>query len=380
LLAAVGLALLALPPAPAQAQAASLDVVVERDPDQPPRFSELHVPVRVTVTDRATGGPPAREFEVYITAVTAAGEETEAFPSYERANTDPGATPGVYLALVILPRSGNWTLRASVNEFRADQSEAPVVLAQAEAGIEVAGDAALASAAQPDEDAPAGSVRTLGFLWLHSVFAAAWGLVVAALLGLSVPAGRRLLSEWGANLVDRHLDTLVKATYAITAGVVLTGIYNLRFELPYPAPLTTDDATAVFRLPFAQPYFLALAAKLIAYGIMVGATFPLVREARRRTGGLRTTAGGGVTLAFADDDPSPWDDLSGGPLLPRRGSRGVALAERRRAAPVVGPTAEEPTRRPVRVAALVLAAGGAVVWAGVVLIKYFHLLSEAARL
>ena len=175
----------------------------------------------------------------------------------------------------------------------------------------------------------------MAFLWLHSLAGAGWALAVLLLLALSLPAGRRLLSEWGTTVVDRHLAPLVRAVWTLTAVVVVTGVYNLRYEVPYKTPLSAAAAHRVFRLPFAEPYFVSLGAKLAAYTLMIGATVPLVRQA----------------LAVRDRQVRPAG----------AGEIDAALSPA------------------VRVAALVLLVGGAVLWGGVVLIKYFHVLSEGAR-
>jgi hypothetical protein len=154
------------------------------------------------------------------------------------------------------------------------------------------------------------------------------------------------------------------------AAVVVTGLYNLRYEVPDQTPFSPGAARRVFRLPFAEPYFLSLSAKLAAYTLMVAATVPLIREAHRRIG-AGVDGGGGA----AGEEPSPWEPL-GGPAAGR-----VAVAERTAPSSTRTVADREDALRPIhRVVTVALVVGGAVLWAGVVLIKYFHVLSEGARL
>ena len=84
--------------------------------------------------------------------------------------------------------------------------------------------------------------------------------------------------------------------------MVGTGIYNLVNSVAYRVPLSPDQVTRLFRLPYAQPYYLSLAVKLAAYAVMIGATIPLIAEARRRAAVDDADA-----VVLPAEDHSPWE-------------------------------------------------------------------------
>jgi hypothetical protein len=101
---------------------------------------------------------------------------------------------------------------------------------------------------------------------------------------------------------------------------------------------------------------------------MIGATVPLIAEARRRA-----AMAGSDTVPLPDDDPSPWvnPEKPGGPVAVRT-KKAVSL--------------EADWTRPIasdgrgRVPVAIMVAGGAVIITAVTLLKHFHLLGELSRL
>jgi hypothetical protein len=155
-------------------------------------------------------------------------------------------------------------------------------------------------------------------LWIHSLAAMTWGAVVAVLVLLALPSGRRLLSNRGVNFFDQRLGALLRTYWWITAGVILTGVYNLFKNVVYRTPFTPEKASQIFRLPYGKPYFLALFVKLAMYAVMLAMVLPLVREAKRRAdlmGGTSPVPAGDATasavtaavpVASDADDVDPW--------------------------------------------------------------------------
>jgi len=150
--------------------------------------------------------------------------------------------------------------------------------------------------------------------------------------------------------------------------VVATGIYNMVNSVAYRVPLSPDQVSRLFRLPYAQPYYLSLTFKLAAYAVMIGATIPLIAEARRRAAIDESDV-----VSLPDDDPSPWDNPQkpAGPVAVRTKQRVAVEADRARPGGSDGRA---------RVPVAIMVAGGAVIITAVTLLKYFHLLGELSRL
>ena len=122
-------------------------------------------------------------------------------------------------------------------------------------------------------------------------------------------------------MLDGHLDKIARAAWWMTGLVVASGIYNLVNSVAYRVPLSPDQVSRLFRLPYAQPYYLSLAVKLAAYAVMIGATIPLIAEARRRA----AIDEADVVSLPDDNDPSPW-------VNPERPAGPVAVRTKRAAA------------------------------------------------
>jgi hypothetical protein len=109
--------------------------------------------------------------------------------------------------------------------------------------------------------------------------------------------------------------------------------------------------------------------------VMIGATIPLIAEARRRA-----AVDEADTISLPADDHSPWekpersqdDSPSGGRLALRHKRTAVAVDDGWASAP----KSDGRGRIPVAI----MVAGGAVIMAAVTLLKYFHLLGELSRL
>ena len=82
--------------------------------------------------------------------------------------------------------------------------------------------------------------------------------------------------------INHVLGKLFEAL-AVNRLVPLTGAYNLARSVPYRVPLSVTAARRVFRLPYAEPYFAALALKLAAFAVTVPVFVHLTVRARRLT-------------------------------------------------------------------------------------------------
>jgi len=335
----------------------------------------LWIPVRVTVTEGDGGRPLSVDHLVFAAARNSPGDEAGPFTLGPLEANDPNAR-GIHQGFVIVPYGGSWTITAVVKTADADPGVPSAVLGRGSAEIPI--DAPVAAAAtggvagSREESDPLG----VAVLWLHTMMAVGWGIAIALLALLALPAGRRFLSDYGTNALDGHLDKIARGAWWLTGLVVGSGIYNLVNSVAYRVPLSPDQVTRLFRLPYAQPYYLSLAVKLAAYAVMIGATIPLIAEARRRA-----AVDDAEAVVLPADDPSPWekperahDDSppSGGRLALRHKRAAVAVDDGWAAAP--------PSDGRGRVPVAIMVAGGMVIMAAVTLLKYFHLLGELSRL
>ena len=327
----------------------------------------LWIPVRATVTAGDGGQPLPVDHLVFAAARNSRGDEAGPFTLGPLEANDPAAK-GIHQGFVIVPYGGSWTITALAKTAHADPGVQPSVLGRGTADMVVD---------PPAAPAPAGSTTAAGLrssepfevavLWLHTLFAIAWGILITLLALLALPAGRRFLAE-GGNVLDGHLDKIARAAWWATGLVVASGIYNMVNSVAYRVPLSPDQVSRLFRLPYARPYYLSLAAKLAAYAVMIGATVPLIVEARRRA-----AVDGSGTVSLPDDDPSPWvnPDKPAGPVAVR--TKEAVAVEADWARP---PVSDGRGRVPVAI----MVAGGVVIITAVTLLKHFHLLGELSRL
>ena len=372
------LALGLLSPQVARAQSADVVVRVERTPNvRTLTTSPNWVPITITVVDRATQAPPTSDYNVVAYATGNAGEQTDAFGCGQRSDNNPGVPKGIYDCIVIVDHGGSWVFHGAVNSVPRGK-EPTVTLAQGSTGLDVkAGE--LAGLA-PKKNVIRARSREVVFLQLHTVFAGLWGLCVALLVAVALPAARRMLSTRALHRLEDHLGVLIRGSLAATALVIGTGLYLLLHQTAYKTPWSLSAARGVFQLPYGKPYFVSMAVKLSAYAVMVLALLPLIFEAQRRSH-LAAEAGNGTvrSAALRGRDLSPWAPS------PRTPGAGAAAGTATLEAPAPERLPERTTREPqragllARVGALVMPLGGATVLVCVTLLKYFHEFVEATR-
>lgn len=314
----------ATPPAGPEPGAPAIEVRLERGSEAGP--NEFYVQILVTVLDAPTGQPSTAPFDVFATAANRSGETTEAFPLIELPEA------GRHSGFVIVPHGGPWTVTAAVNNRRDERNpKPPVTYARASLDLDVAA-GSLTSARSPtrSEPLPGVNVADLTVMWLHVLFGLGWLLSAGVLAAVALPAGRRLLSEQTRNRLDQRVSGFSRSAAWFAGFVILTGAYHLVRSVPYRVPLSVSAAQQVFRLPYAEPYFVALAVKLAAFS----ATLPVVA--------------------------------------------GLAARARRIA---VGRDNETSEQRPVRalLPVVTLTAAASVITVAVTGLKYLHILSEGAR-
>jgi len=320
----------------------------------------------VTVTEGDGGQPLPVDHLVFAAARNGRGDEAGPFSVGPLEANDPSAK-GIHQGFVIVPYGGSWTITALAKTAHADPGVASAVLGRGTADMVVDAPVATGAGAAAAGGAPDSEPLGVAVLWVHSMVAIVWAIFIALLALLALPAGRRFLSE-GGNVLDGHLDKIARAAWWTTGLVVASGIYNMVNSVAYRVPLSPDQVSRLFRLPYAKPYYLSLAVKLAAYAVMIGATVPLIAEARRRA-----AVAGSDTVSLPDDDPSPWvnPEKPGGPVALRT-KQAVSLE-----ADGTRPTASDGRGR---VPVAIMVAGGAVIITAVTLLKYFHLLGELSRL
>ena len=353
---------------PAAAAPAPSDVRLRVERGDKAGQTPLWIPVRVTVTEGDGARPLSVDHLVVAAARNSRGDEAGPFNLGPLEANDPAAR-GVHQGFVIVPYGGPWTITAVAKTAHADPGVPAAVLGRGSAELVVDAPVTAASAAgdvagSKEESDPLG----VTVLWLHTMVAVGWGIAIGLLALLALPVGRRFLSDYGTNLLDGRLDKIARGAWWLTGLVVGTGIYNMVKSVAYRVPLSPDQASRLFRLPYAKPYYLALGVKLAMYAVMIAATVPLIREARRRAEVDEAEAV--VTLP---DDPSPWEN-------PDKPAGRVALRSKQAV------TVQEDRPRPAasdgraRVPVAIMVAGGAVIITAVTLLKYFHLLGELSRL
>lgn len=375
-------------------EAAGLTISVIKDPQpRPSIFTDNYAPLIVTI--QKDGQPTTVDYEVFaIGRHDDGGGKIAASDTYtclERSYTSPDTPRGVFWCTVITDHGGDWTFTAYVNKFRRDpKAEVPVNLGQASVLAPVSG-GTLEGAGKVKNNVKAEGFE-IGILAIHSVFAAGWFTCIGVLVLLSMAGGRRLLSARGTHIVEAKLDRIITGAKAFTICVTGTGIYMLFRMTAYDTPSSPDKFDQVFDLPYGRPYFLALFLKIGVYAALVGFSFVLIKESKRRS--TQLIEPGRRRTAERDVDPTdiwsqPWD-------ADKRpsGKRGTAtttsttMVEEEVTVETATPEATvegaqevtiEPTRRGVRVASLAMLAGAGTIMLCVTLLKYFHELIEAAR-
>lgn len=369
---------------------------------------------KVEVYNAATNQLDPTVYEVYISPQDDGGKQQEIFTMLPRRATYHDEPDGIYGGIVYFNHGGHWRLNAFVNKYvsaidkindKKLRNAPPVTYARASLDVQVEGGALQsvgheAFFGKDVRSRPSWSAIPIAVLWIHSLAAMAWGTVVAVLVLLALPSGRRLLSNRGANFFDQRLGALLRTYWWLTAGVVLTGVYNLFKNVVYRTPFTPEKASQIFRLPYGKPYFLALFVKLAMYAVMLAMVLPLVREAKRRAdlmSGAEPVAAAGVTTAPADlshgADVDPW--AGGGFVRPSRRSAAVAAegGVATMAAPAEAPAAvtggeaasaarlsdDEESTFTIKTAIAVMVIGVPVLFLAVTILKDLHNLAETIR-
>jgi len=357
---------------PAAAQTGS-DVQVRIERADKVGQTPLWIPVRVTVTEGGGSKPLSVDHLVFAAARNSRGDEAGPFTLGPLEANDPSVR-GIHQGFVIVPYGGPWTITA-VAKTAQDDERVRTVLGRGSAEMTVDAPVAAGAAGAIGGTRPKSEPLGVTVLWIHTMVAVGWGVAIALLALLALPVGRRFLSDYGTNLLDGRLDKIARAAWWLTGLVVATGIYNMVKSVAYRVPLSPDQASRLFRLPYAEPYYLALAVKLATYAVMIGATVPLIKEARRRA-----AVDEADTISLDDDDHSPWTDPARDPGDAAAGGR-VALRSKRATATVDdGWATTRPAGGRARLPVTIMVAGGAVIMAAVTLLKYFHLLGELSRL
>jgi hypothetical protein len=356
-----------------------LDVILEAVED-PGLASPLYVRVHARVQTRGTGRLDATPYEVYGWATDGTGTATEFVRFSPLDVVDPSFAAGVYGGVVILSHGGPWTVKAALLEVRNRPHDAPVAVTAGELAVTRSGPAlAGAQAGAARLARPRANIFNTVVLGLHSLSAAAWALVLAALFVLTYERGRAL-SAWARTGLEQNLDRLVRAAWVTTFLVVWTGIHNLYRESPYRRiPTSWSSLQTLLRLPYARPYYLALALKLAAYSLLLLCSTRLIRKAREGTGAAR--------VRQADrPERSPWTRPAESATAPMAGPAaapsGVAtvapplIAAERPAAPVV--SVQHHARRSWLPVPMAVACGSLII-ACVTVLKAVHLLVELTR-
>jgi len=279
-----------------------LDVAVEAVEDKS-LASPLYLRVHARIQHRGAGRLDPTPYEVYGWATDAGGAETEFVRFSPLDVVDPAYAAGVYGGVVILSHGGDWTIKAAVLEVRQRPHGPPIPLTGGELAVTRSGPTLAQAGAGVERLArPRANIFNTVVLGLHALAAAAWALVLAALFLLTYERGRAL-SGWARTRLEQNLDRLVRAAWVMSFLVIWTGIHNLYRESPYHRiPTSWASLQGLLRQPYGRPYYLALAVKLTAYGVLLFLGARLIRNARRATGATRTRPAGEVTA-------SPWSRM-----------------------------------------------------------------------
>jgi hypothetical protein len=222
-----------------------------------------------------------------------------------------------------------------------------------------------------------------------------WFALAGLMVLIGLPNRRRLLSGNMIDILDRNLRTLAQGLLWTTVLVWGTGLLNLKKAVAFAPPLSSAQATRLFRLPYAKPYTIALYTKIGLYALLTVSALALVKEAKRRVSEFddarfraeRAEAAEASAVAAAVA-VAPAPSRMAIPFTPRRTA--TALATRPSATPsVTRPSAvASPATNGAPAAALGVAfrmaaaslvlGGGAIVFC-VTVLKYCHILSEAVR-
>ena len=353
--------------------------------------SSLYIPLRARLTDAETGQPVADPYTVRASVRVPDQASKEAYDFAYPHGTVEGAEPGVYNGVVIVPAGGSWTVIVNAyNIQEADTVRLPRSLGVGQIEVSATGPALQTAQGRRGSDVagntnPKAQSSELALLFFHSIVAGLWFALAGLIVLVGLPNRRRLLSAQLSEALDRNLSKLAQGLLWTTVLVWGTGLLNLKKAVAFPPPLSSAQATRLFRLPYARPYTYALYTKIGLYALLTVSALALVKEARRRVAEFdeaRFRAEQAEAAAATVVAPEPAAQMAI-PFTPRRSATAVAT----RPVPVATvATASNGTPAPAamagvafRLAAGLLVAGGGAIVFCVTVLKYCHILSEAVR-
>ncbi|HEY0396999.1 MAG TPA: hypothetical protein VGF00_01345, partial [Acidimicrobiia bacterium] len=276
---------------------------------------------------------------------------------------------------------GRWTVIVNAyNTKEADTAKLPRSLGLAQIEVEATGPALQTAQGRRSTDVagnttPKAQTSEIALLFVHSIVAGLWFALAGLMVLMGLPNRRRLLSAQLSDILDRNLRRMAQGLLWATVLVWGTGLLNLKKAVAFAPPLSSAQATRLFRLPYAKPYTLALYTKIGLYALLTLGALALVKEARRRVGEFDDARFRSDRAAEAvDPAPSPGAIA----FTPRRTGTAVAT----RPSPVSPAVASAPgaAAGPLfRIATASLVAGGGAIVFCVTVLKYCHILSEAVR-
>jgi hypothetical protein len=367
-----------------------VNITLEVRTDYPDTLpSSLYIPLRARLTDVETGQPVADPYTVRASVRVPGQSSTEAYDFAYPHGTVEGAEPGVYNGVVIVPAGGRWTVVVNAyNTKEAETARLPHAVGGGQIEVEATGPALQTAQGRRSNDVagnlnPRAETSEVALLFLHSIVAGLWFALAALLALLALPNRRRFLAGHLSELLDRNVRKLTRGFFWTTVVVWGTGLLNLQKAVAFPPPLSSAQATRLFRLPYAKPYTLALYTKIGLYAMLTVGALALVKEARRRVAEFDDARFRAERAeAAAASGAGPVVPHAGAiPLTPRRAA--TALATRPAPAVAQRPTTNGSPAAAVgtayRVAAASLALGGVAMVFCVTVLKYCHILSEAVR-
>lgn len=364
-----------------------VNIALEVRTDYPDTLpSPLYIPLRARVTDAETGQPVADPYAVRAVVKVPGQASTEAYDFAYPHGTVEGAEAGVYNGVVIVPAGGRWTIVVNAYNVRdTETNRLPQALGVGQIEVEAAGPALQTAQGRKSNDVagninPKAEESEVALLFIHSIVAGIWFALAALLVVMGLPNRRRWLSSHLSELLDRNIRKITQGVLWSTVLVWGTGLLNLQKAVAFPPPLSSSQATRLFRLPYARPYTLALYTKIGLYVLLTVAALALVKEAKRRVAEFDDARFRSelaeATASVATSLPPTHGAIA---FTPRRSATAVAT----RPTPAIMPKADgapaAATGTAFRLAVASLVAGGAAIIFCVTVLKYAHILSETVR-
>jgi hypothetical protein len=346
--------------------------------------SPLYIPLRARLTDAETGLPVADPYAVRASVRLPDQPSTEAYAFAYPHGTVEGAEAGVYNGLVIVPAGGRWTVIVNAYHVRDADGRLPRSLGLAQIDVEASGAALQTTEGRRSGDVagninPRAETSEVALLFVHTVVAGAWFALAGLMVVLGLPNRRRFLAAGLSDLLDRNIRRLTRGLLWTTVLVWGTGLLNLQKAVAFAPPLSSDQATRLFRLPYAKPYTFALYTKIGLYMVLTASAWALVREARRRVTEL-DDAHFPAELVLGDPAPvAPSPSRQAVPFAPRRTATAIAARPAPAAISAPATAGSRPAGPAFRLAAISLALGGTAIVLCVTILKYAHILSETVR-